>query len=114
MLLTRSIILTTGTLCGLAFLSLSGTASLAQSTSATDLQPWEGGGQTDAATSANDPFSNRGGTGGSSIFDLINRIQSLQGQSSSEFARNQDKNFNTAVEDFQKKQQEAIDAPPAE
>jgi hypothetical protein len=111
MLRVLPLVLTLGTLSGLAFVTLSTPKSLAQ-TSASDLQPWQGGGQTEADSSANDPFNSRSGTGSSSIFDLINRIQSIQGQSSSEFSRNQDKNFDTAVEEFQKKQQEVIETSP--
>ena len=107
----RSAVITLGTLAGSALFGFLGGSAFAQ-TSAADLQPWEGGGQTDADSSLNNPLSGRSGTGSSSIFDLINRIQSLQGQSNSEFARNQDKNFNNAVEDYQKKQQEAIDSLP--
>lgn len=111
MLRTRSIVFTFCTLSSLALVSFGATVSLAQ-TKASDLQPWEGGGQTDAASNANDPFGNRGGTGASSIFDLINRIQTIQGQSNGEFSRNQDEKFNSAVEEFQKKQQEVIESAP--
>lgn len=113
MLNLRSTLLTVGILTSSSLLLLLGHPGLAQ-TSAADLQPWEGGGQTDAASSANDPLNSRTGTGASSLFDLMNRIQTLQGQTSEEFARNQQENFNSAVEDFQKKQQEAIDSLPEE
>ena len=104
----KSIVCTLGTLSGLFLMGITSPASLAQ-TSASDLQPWEGGGQTDAGSSANDPLGTRDGTGAGSLFELLNRIQLLQGQSGAEFARNQEKQFNTAVEDFQKKQQEAFE-----
>ena len=105
----KSIVLTLGSLSGAILIGLTSSVSLAQTTSASDLQPWEGGGQTDAASSANDPLGNRDGTGAGSLFELLNRIQLLQGQSGAEFARNQEKQFNSAVETFQKKQQEVLD-----
>ena len=108
---SRSAVLTFGAFLGSTMIGLLGRPVMAQ-TSAVDLQPWEGGGQTDAASSSNNPLNGRNGTGASSIFDLINRIQTLQGQTSEEFARNQDKNFNSAIEDFQQKQQEAIESLP--
>ncbi|MEM9135988.1 MAG: hypothetical protein AAGB01_01380 [Cyanobacteria bacterium P01_F01_bin.42] len=110
MSIPRSGLLTISGLCSAALLSL-GRPALAQ-TGASDLQPWEGGGQTEEASSINDPLGGRNGTG--SLFDLINRIQSLPGQSGAEFRRNQDKNFNSAVQDFQKKQQQVIESQPEE
>lgn len=109
----RSTVLMLGILFGTAFLGFSGRPSVAQ-TSAADLQPWEGGGQSEAESQVNNPLGGRGATGSSSIFELINQLQQLDGQSSAEFVRNQDKNFNSAVEDFQKRQQEAIESLPEE
>ena len=105
----KSILATVGSLSGAILIGLTSSAAFAQ-ISATDLQPWEGGGQTDAASSANDPLGNRDGTGAGSLFELLNRIQLLQGTSSAEFARNQEKQFNTAVEKFQKQQQDALES----
>lgn len=113
MLTPKFVICTLGSLAGAFVLGMTNPAQ-AQVPGATELQPWEFGGQTDAATNANNPLSTRDGTGGGSLFQLLNRIQLLQDQSGADFARNQEKQFNSAVEDFQKKQQEAFDSPEQE
>lgn len=60
----------------------------------------------------NDPnqvFTNRGGTG--SLLNLLNRLQQVNGRSNSEFAEDQDDNFNSAVDAFRKKQQQQLGNP---
>ena len=114
MLTPKFIIYTLGSLSSAILIGMSGSAALAQITESTELQPWEIGGQTDAATNANNPLSTRDGTGAGSLFQLLNRIQLLQDQSGSNFAQDQAEQFNNAVEDFQQKQLEALDASPVE
>lgn len=60
----------------------------------------------------NDPdqiFTDRAGPG--SLFDLLNRLQQVNGRSGSEFAEDQSKDFNSAVDSFRKKQQEQLSNP---
>lgn len=53
----------------------------------------------------NNIFSNRD-QGASSLFGLINKIQLLNGRNPNDFAAEQDENFQSAVSDFRKKQQQ--------
>jgi hypothetical protein len=62
----------------------------------------------------NDPsnlFTNRAST--TSLLNLINQLQLLNGRTSSEFAAEQDENFNAAVEAFRQKQQRELQTKPA-
>ena len=53
------------------------------------------------------------GSGGiTSLFGLMNRLQQLDGRSSSEFATEQNEGFNSAVNEFHKKQQEKLQGAP--
>lgn len=64
-----------------------------------------------ADQSLNNVFSGADGTGGSSIFNLLNRIQLLNGRSPGEFAAEQTKNLNSEFAEFRKKQQLKLDSP---
>jgi hypothetical protein len=91
--------------CGLtAVLGISAVPALAQ-TSASPLDGTQGADQ-----DLNNIFSN-GEQGASSLFGLINKIQLLNGRNPNDFAAEQDENFQSAVSDFRKKQQEKIQAP---
>lgn len=64
------------------------------------------------AEDPNDPsqvLSDRAGPG--SLFNLLNRLQQVNGRSSGEFAEEQSTNFDSAVDAFRKKQQEQLQAP---
>ncbi len=58
----------------------------------------------------NNIFSNRD-QGASSLFGLINKIQLLNGRNPNDFAAEQDENFQSAVSDFRKKQQQQSQSP---
>lgn len=55
-------------------------------------------------------FNNRDSSAGS-LYSIINRLQLLNGRSPADFAAEQDENFNSAVSDFRKKQQQQLQAP---
>lgn len=61
----------------------------------------------------NDLWNNRDESS-SSLFSLINRLQLLNGRSPGDFAAEQDDNFQSAINDFRKKQQEQIQPPSAQ
>lgn len=91
--------------CGVAaLLGVNAAPTLAQ-TSASPL-----GGTQSADQDLNNIFSNRD-QGASSLFGLINKIQLLNGRNPNDFAAEQDENFQSAVSDFRKKQQEKIQTP---
>ncbi len=58
----------------------------------------------------NNIFSNRD-QGAASLFGLINKIQLLNGRNPNDFAAEQDENFQSAVSDFRKKQQQQSQSP---
>jgi hypothetical protein len=47
-----------------------------------------------------------------SLFGLMNRLQQLDGRSSSEFATEQNEGFKSAVDEFHKKQQQKLQSAP--
>jgi hypothetical protein len=87
-----------------ALLGASGAPLLAQSVNA----PL--GGDPNGNQDLNNVFSNRD-QGASSLFGLINKIQLLNGRNPNDFAAEQDENFQSAVSDFRKKQQQQIQSP---
>lgn len=56
-------------------------------------------------------FSNNAGTGGASLLNLINQIQLMNGQSSREFANEQQENLDSAAAAFRNKQRQQIQIP---
>lgn len=90
--------------CGIAVL-LGGNATPLLAQSATTPL----GSDLNADQDINNLFNNRDQSA-SSLFGLINRIQLLNGRSPGDFAAEQDENFQSAVSDFRKKQQQ-IQAP---
>lgn len=104
----------TTVLCGLGtMVTLSATAVRSQS--ANDLQttapqrPLELFNQEDPNDPAN-LFSDR--ANGSSVLNLINRIQLLNGKSPQQHAEDLDENLNDAAADFRKKQLQQIEQQP--
>lgn len=67
---------------------------------------------------ANDDLNNvwngRGADNAASIYSLINKLQTFGGRSTGQFAEEQEENFNTAVDEFRKKQQEQLQTSPAQ
>lgn len=61
----------------------------------------------DDPNSPNNVFTER--STNTSLLNLLNRIQLLNGRSPGEFAAEQDESFNNAVDEFHKKQQQQID-----
>jgi hypothetical protein len=58
-------------------------------------------------------FSGRNANGGTpNIMNLINQLQLLNGPSAAEFQENQERRFDSAVENFQQKQQDALNGTP--
>jgi hypothetical protein len=58
-------------------------------------------------------FSGRNANGGTpNIINLINQLQLLNGTSAAEFQENQERRFDSAVEEFQQKQQDALGTSP--
>lgn len=93
--------------CGLtAVLSVNAAPMLAQTTAS----PLDG--TQSADQDLNNVFNNRD-QGASSLFGLINKIQLLNGRNPNDFAAEQDENFQSAVSDFRKKQQQKTQAPAA-
>jgi hypothetical protein len=91
--------------CGLAaVLGINAAPILAQTTAS----PLDG--TQSADQDLNNIFSNRD-QGASSLFGLINKIQLLNGRNPNDFAAEQDENFQSAVSDFRKKQQQKVQAP---
>jgi hypothetical protein len=84
----------------------SGTPLLAQS-AATLADP-------NANDDLNNLWSGRDGDSAASMYSLINKLQSLSGRSAGEFAEEQDENFNAALDEFRKKQQEQLQTSPAQ
>ncbi|PZD72874.1 hypothetical protein C1752_03305 [Acaryochloris thomasi RCC1774] len=60
---------------------------------------------------ASDLFSDR--ATGSSLLDLMNRLQQAGGRSASEFAEEQNESFNEAVDAFRQQQQQDFGGPEA-
>ncbi|MCM1983846.1 hypothetical protein [Lyngbya confervoides] len=94
-----------GVLAGLTLWSFAGGSVLAQ-TNASDLRPWEGS-QTDSTSNSPEQVFNGQGTP-SSLFDLINQIQQMNGRSPAEYAKEQNRQFNKAVDNFYQKQRQVI------
>ncbi|MGF1603607.1 MAG: hypothetical protein ACFCU8_16605 [Thermosynechococcaceae cyanobacterium] len=96
-------------ICGLGVM-LMGTNAKAQT--ASDLQNSSSQGaittfeREDDPNNLNNVFSPDRASG-TSLLNLLNRIQQVNGRSSQEFANDQNENFNDAVEEFRKKQQES-------
>jgi hypothetical protein len=59
------------------------------------------------------PFSNSGQDASTSLYGLINRLQLLNGRSSSDFASEQNEGFQSAVDEFRQKQNQKIQSPSA-
>ncbi|MGB7417348.1 MAG: hypothetical protein WA902_24340 [Thermosynechococcaceae cyanobacterium] len=103
--------------CGLGFMLISANA---EAQTALDLQnsPSQGASTTfereDDPNNLNNVFSPERASG-TSLLNLLNRIQQVNSRSPQEFADDQNENFNDAVETFRKKQQEgeATSSPPA-
>ncbi len=87
-----------------AVLGISSAPMLAQTTAS----PLDG--TQSADQDLNNIFSNRDQSA-TSLFGLINKIQLLNGRNPNDFAAEQDENFQSAVSDFRKKQQEKIQSP---
>ncbi len=89
--------------CGVAaILSWNAVPLRAQSTSGSDLN---------GTQELNDIFNGNSEQGAASVFSLLNRIQLLNGRSSSDFAAEQQEGFQSAVDDFHKKQKEKLGTP---
>jgi hypothetical protein len=86
--------------CGIAVVVGANAAPLLAQSTTTPL-----GSESNPDQDINNLFSNRD-QGATSLFGLINRIQLLNGRSSGDFAAEQDENFQSAVSDFRKKQQQ--------
>jgi hypothetical protein len=61
----------------------------------------------------NDIWNGNSGQGTSSLYSLINKLQLSGGRSASDFSADQNEEFQSAVSDFHKKQQEKLKAAPA-
>jgi hypothetical protein len=61
----------------------------------------------------NDIWNGNSGQGTSSLYGLINKLQLSGGRSASDFSADQNEEFQSAVSDFHKKQQEKLKAAPA-
>jgi hypothetical protein len=71
-------------------------------------------GDPNAGDDLNNLWNGREGDSGASMYSLINRLQMMGGRSSGEFAEEQDENFNTALDEFRKKQQEQLQTSPTQ
>jgi hypothetical protein len=60
----------------------------------------------------NDIWNGNSGQGTSSLYSLINKLQLSGGRSASDFSADQNEEFQSAVSDFHKKQQEKLKASP--
>jgi hypothetical protein len=64
----------------------------------------------DPNANQDNPFNNRDQSA-SSLFGLINKIQLLNGRNPNDFAAEQNENFQDALSDYRKKQQQLKSAP---
>lgn len=91
--------------CGTAAaLSISATSLKAETAN-----PFPTDGTANTVQDPNNIFNNSGDA--SSIYGLINRIQLLNGRNSGQFAADQNEGFQSAVEEFRKKQQQQFQGP---
>jgi hypothetical protein len=71
--------------------------------------PYPVNGNTNSALDPNNVFNGTADT--SSLFGLVNRLQLMNGRSYSDFASEQNEGFQSAVEEFRKKQQQQLQTP---